>query len=205
MVVTGDTFTDEAPKKEGAGEVRGEREAEQAAGSDIDKKGGSTPTTNSKPSVADEVTESNKESEARSFAWDNEELGRFWEECFPPHYDVYLFDGLHPKALCSKICNDVLRTNINVNSSSSNPNDRLLCFEVLGNLEAKFIEMGIVQKPVSKNTGNPNHVAYQRVTHQDWNRFAGFLKTRSFEAWARECVEESIRRLSQQRTKQMRA
>jgi len=191
------------PNVTGTGQVRGEATA--APDSDGEKnKSGSTPTTNSKPSVAEEPTSSTgEESEApgaaaNGFTWKNQELGKFWEECFPPDYSIYGFDGLHPKALCSKICNDVLRTNINVNSSSSNPNDRLLCFEVLSNLEQKFIDLGIVQKPVSKMTGNPNHMAYQRVTHQDWNRFAEFLGSHTLESWARECVEESIRRLSQQ-------
>ncbi|CAD7963947.1 unnamed protein product [Amoebophrya sp. A120] len=185
------------------GEVRGESLAE--AGSDLEKKAsGSTPTTNSKPSsVVEEPTTSTGEEvsgipKGPAFKWDSDELKKFWEECFSPNYNSLIFDGLHPKALCSKICNDVLRTNINVNSASSNPNDRLLCFEVLSNLEAKFIELGIVQKPTPKMTGNPNHQQYQRVSHQDWNRFAGHLaaKNQSLEAWARECVEESIRLLS---------
>ncbi len=142
-----------------------------------------TGTSASKPSVGE-------------FTWDSPELGRFWIGCFPPGTNVYQFDGLHPKALCSKICssyaisklvqysypnfpscrsahiiyelwsvrmgssrktliakltgNDVLRTNININSGSNNPNDRLLCFEVLANLEAKFIEYGVVEAPQPK-------------------------------------------------------
>ena len=70
---------------------------------------------------------------------------------------------MHPKALCSKICNDILRTNININSGSTNPNDRLLCFEVLGNLEAKFIENGVVEVPKMRPGGNPNQLVYKRV------------------------------------------
>merc|ERR1712216_526500 len=131
------------------------------------------------------------------FVWENPELKSFWASCFPPGYDFYTFDGLHPKALCSKICNDVLRTNININSGSTNPNDRLLCFEVLGNLEANFIEAGIVQPPKVKQGGNPNHLVYKRVSHSEWNKFASVLGDKTLEQWARACVEESIRRLSQ--------
>jgi len=90
---------------------------------------------------------------------------------------------------------DVLRTNINTNSSSTNPNDRLLCFEVLQNLENQFIIAGVVEKPVSKQDGNPNHVVYQRVSFRDWNKFAqyaGFLRYKNLEAWARTIVDESI-------------
>lgn len=69
---------------------------------------------------------------------------------FFPRYNCFVLDGLHPKALCSKICNDVLRTNINLNSSSQNPNDRMLCFEVLAQMEQRFIDGGIVEKPTRK-------------------------------------------------------
>lgn len=146
-------------------------------------------TTNSKPSVAD----------TDDFHWQSEELKRFWVGCFSPAYNPYLFDGLHPKALCSKICNDVLRTNININSGSSNPNDRALCFEVLNNLEQKFIQAGIVEQPTQKPGGNANQLVYTRVLHQDFDRFAAVLSGKSLEQWARERVEESIRRLSTSR------
>lgn len=137
-----------------------------------------------------------KPSVVSDFVWHSEELGKFWENCFPPGTNVFLFDGLHPKALCSKICNDVLRTNININSSSSNPNDRLLCFEVLQNLEDKFIMHGVVEAPVQKPGGNPNHKLYKRVSHTDWNGFAGILGDQTLEAWARDRVEESIKKLT---------
>lgn len=131
------------------------------------------------------------------FNWENVELGRFWVKCFPRGYNVYVMDGLHPKALCSKICNDVLRTNININSGSANPNDKLLCFEVLSNLEQKFTEAGIILPPTQKPGGTPNQQVYKRVLHTDFNRFSTVLGEVSLGEWARERVEESIRRLTQ--------
>lgn len=144
---------------------------------------------------------SNKKSsavEGEQFHWESDELKRFWLGCFAPGSNVYVYDGLHPKALCSKICNDVLRTNININSSNANPNDRLLCFEVLNNLEQKFIEAGIVEPPTQKPGGNLNQRVYKRVLHTDFNRFATVLadQNKSLESWARDRVEESIRRIS---------
>lgn len=131
------------------------------------------------------------------FEWGREELGTFWEKCFPKHYDCYVMDGLHPKCLTSKICNDILRTNINTNSSSANQqNDRILCFEVLQNLETQLIQFGVVQKPRSKNTGNPNHVVYTRVDPTHWNLMSKVLtKELTLEKWARSVVDDSIRKL----------
>lgn len=134
-----------------------------------------------------------------SFEWSSEELKKFWLGCFAPGVNVYSFDGLHPKALCSKICNDVLRTNININSSNMNPNDRILCFDVLANLEERFIECGIIEAPTPKpGATNPNQVVYKRVYHTDFNQFGQVLsqQNKTLEQWARERVEESIKRLS---------
>jgi len=136
---------------------------------------------------------------AKEFVWDNSELKEFWESCFPQFYDSYTFDGLHPKALCSKICNDILRTNININSASPNPNDRMLCFEVLTNLETKLIDAGTIQQPTAKPGGTPSQLLYKRVSHSDWNKFAAVLGERTLEQWARTVVEETIRRLQQSR------
>lgn len=137
------------------------------------------------------------------FQWHSDELKQFWLGCFSSGVNVYAYDGLHPKALCSKICNDILHTNINVNSSSSNPNDRLLCFEVLSNLEQKFRDADIIKPPTQKVGGNPNHphqtvTLYQRVLHSDFNRFGSVLEGqgKTLAVWARDCVDESIRRLS---------
>lgn len=128
------------------------------------------------------------------------ELGEFWEKCFPETYNSYMNDGLHPKSLCSKICNDVLHTNININSGSSNPNDRILCFEVLQMLESKFIEMGIVVKPWPKpGATNQNHMVYKRVMPSDLKKLEKFLgnqKEGCLETWARSVVEECITKLS---------
>lgn len=134
-----------------------------------------------------------------SFDWGVAELGEFWEKCFWDSYNSYAQDGLHPKCLCSKICNDVLSTNININSSSSNPNDRILCFEVLGMLETKFIEMGVIQTPVPKEgSTNANHMVYQRVLASDLKKLEKYLEPKpgGLEAWARGVVEECIQRLS---------
>lgn len=131
-----------------------------------------------------------------SFQWSTEELKKFWLGCFPNGYDVYAMDGLHPKALCSKICNDVLKTNINLHSSNSNPNDKILCFDVLSSMEKHFIEAEIISPPTQKPGNNPNHKAYKRVMHADFNRMGKILGEKTLEAWAREVVNESVNRLT---------
>jgi len=135
------------------------------------------------------------------FEWGVPELGKFYEGCFPDSYNAYAADGLHPKSLCSKICNDVLNTNININSGSSNPNDRILCFEVLQMLEHKFIEMGVVQAPrLKEGAANPNHMAYIRIKAADLKKLEQHLPNNGqpgcLEAWARSVVEECIAKLS---------
>ena len=58
-------------------------------------------------------TEFDDENAAESdFLWDNDELKSFWEACFPMGYNFYSFDGLHPKALCSKICKSLSWTSL---------------------------------------------------------------------------------------------
>lgn len=135
----------------------------------------------------------NTDSNSEAFDWASGELQKFWLGCFPPAADVYTMDGLHPKALTSKICNDVLGTNINV--SSANPNDKLLCFEVIGVLENKLIKAGIVAPPEQKPGGTAHQKVYQRVSHADFNKIHRVLQGRSLEDWARDAVTESIERL----------
>merc|ERR1712060_110431 len=94
------------------------------------------------------------------------------------------------------ICNDVLKTNINLHSSNSNPNDKILCFDVLNSMEKHFIDANIVASPVQKPGNNPNHKAYKRVKHDDFNKMGEVLGKKTLEGWAREIVNESVTRLT---------
>ena len=187
----GDKDAIRGDKASGSGDASGAKDGSSGAGA----KGGS--------SAADAGKAGGKRFEG-AIEWGSEEVGRFWEQCFPPMYNPYVMDGLHPKCLCSKICNDILKTNINVNSSSPNPNDRILCFEVLANLERKFIEMDVIKEPqpprVNPPPGftRPLQLEYKRVYAQDLNKLCAHLPAGpgALEAWSRKVVEESIKKLS---------
>merc|ERR1712194_7607 len=95
------------------------------------------------------MPEKNKE-----FVWDNTELKEFWDSCFPLCYDSCTFDGLHPKALCSKIFNNVLKLNVNSALNESNPEHRAMTLKAMVYLEDKLVEGGIIQKPMTNSDSN---------------------------------------------------
>ena len=83
------------------------------------------------------------------FTWSNNELKTFWESCYPSGYNYFILDGLHPQTIYSKLCNNVLRTNFNKFAGFTvPPQDRLLCFEVIAQMERRLIAKGIVEQPI---------------------------------------------------------